>query len=179
MYKFKQTDIPESFKCPFVPIFPMLGIYFNIYMMMSFKMITWIRLVVLLVVGLIFYFVYGIRKSKLALITPSVPSLFNQELNFSVNHRENIEISDFSNKPNKSKFKKFKNVEGDDDQQVIEEDNKEIDQITLNDDEINKVESKDCSDDEEIRESPPTNETPIDDNDKIEENIEIEEKKNN
>ena len=67
IFVFSQTDIPESFKCPFVPVFPILGIYCNIYMMADFKAITWIRMIVLLVVGLIIYFAYSIRRSKLAI----------------------------------------------------------------------------------------------------------------
>lgn len=60
------VDIPDTFTTPLVPFVPLVGITFNVFMMANLGYATWIRLVVWLVIGLLFYFLYGIRKSKLA-----------------------------------------------------------------------------------------------------------------
>ncbi|OGQ44408.1 MAG: amino acid permease [Deltaproteobacteria bacterium RIFCSPLOWO2_01_44_7] len=59
-------NLPRSFKTPFVPIVPLLGMGFCIYLMMSLPQTTWIRFGVWLVLGLVIYFSYGRRHSLLA-----------------------------------------------------------------------------------------------------------------
>ena len=62
---FQETEnVPETFATPLVPLVPLLGITFNVFMMANLGYATWIRLVVWLVIGVLFYFIYGIRKSK-------------------------------------------------------------------------------------------------------------------
>lgn len=58
-------NIPKMFKCPWVPFVPCIGIAVNSYMLAGLNGYAWIRLVVWLVIGLVIYFSYGIRKSKL------------------------------------------------------------------------------------------------------------------
>ena len=60
------VNIPENFATPLVPAVPLLGITFNVFMMANLGYATWIRLVIWLVIGVLFYFLYSIRKSKLA-----------------------------------------------------------------------------------------------------------------
>lgn len=52
-----------SFQVPFVPWLPALSILVNSYLMMLLDMMTWVRFVVWIVIGLLIYFSYGIRKS--------------------------------------------------------------------------------------------------------------------
>ncbi len=56
---------PRPFRVPFVPIFPILGILLCLALMLSLPVMTWIRFVVWLGIGLLIYFLYSVRHSKL------------------------------------------------------------------------------------------------------------------
>jgi APA family basic amino acid/polyamine antiporter len=56
---------PRPFRVPFVPIFPILGVILCIALMLSLPVLTWIRFVVWLAIGLVIYFLYSVRHSKL------------------------------------------------------------------------------------------------------------------
>ncbi len=55
----------NGFKTPWVPFVPIMGIIFCLGMMFSLGEGTWIRLAIWLGLGLLIYFGYGVRKSKL------------------------------------------------------------------------------------------------------------------
>ena len=55
----------RPFKAPLFPWVPILGILSCFYLMMGLPQITWIRFGVWLAVGMIFYFAYGSRHSRL------------------------------------------------------------------------------------------------------------------
>lgn len=57
-------DAPRAFKTPLVPLVPILGIITCVGIMLSLPADTWIRLVVWLLLGLIIYFNYGRKHSK-------------------------------------------------------------------------------------------------------------------
>ena len=73
-------DRKRAFRTPLVPLTPILGILICLYLIVGIPMIengrlvrsgglpieTWIRFVVWLVLGLVIYFSYGFRKSRLA-----------------------------------------------------------------------------------------------------------------
>jgi len=59
-------DMERSFRCPLVPLVPLLGISFCAGLMLSLPRITWIRFVLWLIAGLFLYFFYGIKHSRLA-----------------------------------------------------------------------------------------------------------------
>jgi APA family basic amino acid/polyamine antiporter len=59
-----QPDLPRSFRTPWVPVVPVLGIITCIAMMISLPQGTWIRLIVWLVIGLAVYFFFGRKNSK-------------------------------------------------------------------------------------------------------------------
>src|SRR5438132_604396 len=56
---------PRPFRVPFVPVFPILGVILCIALMLSLPVMTWIRFVVWLGIGLTIYFLYSVRHSKL------------------------------------------------------------------------------------------------------------------
>ena len=56
---------PRPFRVPFVPVFPILGVILCIALMLSLPVMTWIRFFVWLGIGLIIYFLYSVRHSKL------------------------------------------------------------------------------------------------------------------
>ena len=60
-----EPDMPRPFRCPFVPLIPLLGIAFCSLLMFSLPVENWLRLVVWLLVGFAVYFSYGRRHSVL------------------------------------------------------------------------------------------------------------------
>src|SRR6266581_518710 len=56
---------PRPFRVPFVPIFPIVGVFMCLALMLSLPVMTWIRFVVWLGIGLLIYFLYSVRHSKL------------------------------------------------------------------------------------------------------------------
>ena len=63
--RYTRPDIPRPFKTPLVPFVPVLGILSCLYLMLNLPKDTWIRLFAWMGIGLVIYFTYGIRKSKL------------------------------------------------------------------------------------------------------------------
>jgi len=59
------ADVPRPFRAPNVPWVPVLGILFCLVLMAALPLVTWLRLIVWLVIGLVVYFVYGSRHSRL------------------------------------------------------------------------------------------------------------------
>lgn len=66
LLSWQPTNIPSGFKCPWVPVVPIVAMGANIYMMVNLSLDAWIRLVVWLMIGLVIYFLYGQKHSKLA-----------------------------------------------------------------------------------------------------------------
>ena len=60
----KDPDRPRSFRTPWVPLVPLLGIAMCIYLMLGLPWVTWIRFGVWLAIGAVVYFIYGYRHSK-------------------------------------------------------------------------------------------------------------------
>jgi len=60
----KDPDRPRPFRTPFVPLVPILGILFNGYMMVELGVWNWVRLLVWLLIGLVIYFSYSRKHSK-------------------------------------------------------------------------------------------------------------------
>ena len=56
---------PRPFRVPWVPIFPLLGVFFCGALMLSLPLETWLRFFIWLAVGLIIYFLYGAGHSRL------------------------------------------------------------------------------------------------------------------
>ncbi len=61
----ERPDIPRKFKCPLVPVIPILSILFCSFLIFQLSSTTLERFAISLIIGLIVYFVYGHRNSKL------------------------------------------------------------------------------------------------------------------
>jgi APA family basic amino acid/polyamine antiporter len=60
----KQPDRPRTFRVPFVPLLPALSIVCCLVLMMGLPLLTWIRFVVWLLIGLVVYFVYSRHQTE-------------------------------------------------------------------------------------------------------------------
>jgi len=58
-------EMPRPFRCPLVPLVPLLGIAFCLLLMFSLPVENWLRLIVWLLIGFAIYFSYGRRHSVL------------------------------------------------------------------------------------------------------------------
>jgi APA family basic amino acid/polyamine antiporter len=61
-----QPDLRRPFRCPWVPVVPVLAILSCGYLMASLPLVTWVRFGVWLLVGMALYAFYGRRHSRLA-----------------------------------------------------------------------------------------------------------------
>ncbi|MGA8100071.1 MAG: amino acid permease [Candidatus Cybelea sp.] len=60
----RRPDMPRSFRVPFVPLFPILGIVFSLFLaVFGLSRMTWTWFIVAMLCGLVFFFAYGFRKS--------------------------------------------------------------------------------------------------------------------
>jgi basic amino acid/polyamine antiporter, APA family len=67
----RRPDIPRAFRVPFVPLFPILGIVCSLFLaVFGLSRTTWEWFAGALVVGLIFFFSYGFRRSNPEEIQP-------------------------------------------------------------------------------------------------------------
>src|SRR5215207_9541141 len=59
-------DLRRAFRTPLVPVVPILAVLICLYLMISLPLGTWGRFVAWMVVGVVIYFAYSMRKSRLA-----------------------------------------------------------------------------------------------------------------
>jgi len=60
-----RPDMPRPFRTPWVPLVPLLSIGFCSYLMITLPWVTWVRFFAWLGMGLVLYFAYGVRHSRL------------------------------------------------------------------------------------------------------------------
>jgi APA family basic amino acid/polyamine antiporter len=60
----RKPDLHRPFKTPWVPFVPIMGIGVSLALMASLPWITWERLFIWLAIGLVIYFAYGRKHSK-------------------------------------------------------------------------------------------------------------------
>jgi basic amino acid/polyamine antiporter, APA family len=60
----RHPEMKRPFKTPFVPLVPILGILSAIYLMTNLERITWIVMILWLLIGLVIYFTYSVKHSK-------------------------------------------------------------------------------------------------------------------
>jgi APA family basic amino acid/polyamine antiporter len=68
-----RPDLERAFRVPAVPIVSTLGIIVCGAMIYGLGWTNWMRLLVWLVIGLIFYFSYGKRHSRIGALPPEMP----------------------------------------------------------------------------------------------------------
>jgi APA family basic amino acid/polyamine antiporter len=62
----REPNLPRKFKTPWVWFVGPMGAISALYLMVSLPLTTWLRLIVWFAIGIVIYFCYGVRKSKLA-----------------------------------------------------------------------------------------------------------------
>ena len=75
LLRIKRPEADRPFHCPVIWIVGPLGILVNVIMMLFLPVDTWLRLVIWLVVGLVIYFVYGMRRSSVGRGLRGLPPL--------------------------------------------------------------------------------------------------------
>jgi APA family basic amino acid/polyamine antiporter len=60
-----RPDMPRPYRVPWSPVVPLLGIAFAIYLMKYLPWLTWVRFAIWLAIGLVIYWLYGYRHSRL------------------------------------------------------------------------------------------------------------------
>jgi APA family basic amino acid/polyamine antiporter len=61
----RPLNIPKTFACPLVPLFPLIGVFVNIYLIVQLPLDAIYSTTAWIGIGLVIYFGYGIRKSRL------------------------------------------------------------------------------------------------------------------
>lgn len=61
-----RPEMKRTFRVPFVPVFPIVGVLLCGYLLVQLPWETWVRFVIWLAIGLIIYFTYSRRHSRMA-----------------------------------------------------------------------------------------------------------------
>ncbi|KOX02395.1 MULTISPECIES: amino acid permease [unclassified Streptomyces] len=64
--RYRQPELPRSFRTPGMPVVPALGVLFSIWLITFLQWQTWVRFAVWFVIGCVIYFGYSYRRSVLA-----------------------------------------------------------------------------------------------------------------
>jgi APA family basic amino acid/polyamine antiporter len=62
-----RPDVARTFRTPFVPVTPLAGIGFSLWLLSKLPGVAWERFLIWMAIGLCFYFFYGRRHSRLAI----------------------------------------------------------------------------------------------------------------
>jgi len=65
LLRMRKPDLPRTFRTPWVPVVPLIGIAFSIWLLSELALVTWMVFLIWVAIGLAVYFGYGIRHSKL------------------------------------------------------------------------------------------------------------------
>jgi APA family basic amino acid/polyamine antiporter len=64
--RYKQPDLPRTFRTPGMPVVPLIGVVFSLWLITFLEPVTWLRFLTWFVIGAIIWFTYGRRHSALA-----------------------------------------------------------------------------------------------------------------
>ena len=70
-----RPDLERTFRTPWVPVVPVLSALASFYLMLNLPTDTWIRFGVWMLAGVVVYFLYGVRRSRLATQGPGRPAV--------------------------------------------------------------------------------------------------------
>jgi APA family basic amino acid/polyamine antiporter len=59
----KEPELMRTFRCPLVPFIPAVGIILCFGLMLSLPLVTWVRFLIWLAIGMIIYLLYGLPNS--------------------------------------------------------------------------------------------------------------------
>jgi APA family basic amino acid/polyamine antiporter len=62
--RYRRPDLPRAFRCPGMPVVPILGVVFSVWLMSYLSGETWYRLGLWLLLGLCVYGFYGYRNTR-------------------------------------------------------------------------------------------------------------------
>jgi len=60
-----RPDLPRPFRMPMVPLLPILSAAVALVLMLGLPRATWERLIIWMVIGIVIYFAYGYRRSRI------------------------------------------------------------------------------------------------------------------
>jgi APA family basic amino acid/polyamine antiporter len=63
--RYKRPDLPRTFRCPGMPVVPLIGVGFSIWLISFLDPVTWLRFAIWFLLGLVIYLAYGRRRSRL------------------------------------------------------------------------------------------------------------------
>lgn len=63
--RYRRPEVPRTFRVPLMPITPLVGIGFSIWLVTKLQTATWIRFLVWFLIGALVYGLYGYRHSRL------------------------------------------------------------------------------------------------------------------
>jgi len=61
--RIRRPELERPFKTPWVPFVPIMGIIVSLGLMAGLKGLTWLRLIVWLIIGMVIYFTYSVKHS--------------------------------------------------------------------------------------------------------------------
>ncbi|MFF7091879.1 amino acid permease [Streptomyces rubradiris] len=64
--RYRQPDLPRTFRTPGMPVVPALGVLFSVWLITFLQWQTWVRFAIWFALGCVIYFGYSYRRSVLA-----------------------------------------------------------------------------------------------------------------
>ncbi|MFI6488686.1 amino acid permease [Streptomyces sp. NPDC050564] len=64
--RYRQPDLPRTFRTPWMPFVPALGVIFSLWLITFLQWQTWVRFALWFVIGCVIYFGYSYKRSELA-----------------------------------------------------------------------------------------------------------------
>ena len=65
LFRYTRPETPRSFRLPWMPVVPAFGVLASLFLILQLHWETWLRFVVWLLVGLVIYFTYSRKHSRL------------------------------------------------------------------------------------------------------------------